>query len=89
MYSLLNYIAATSKETTESSSSNQLLSNPLYTSSATFPNDNITFQQEACDGKKQNTNTQIPQRGGGGAPRDKNFLIQFNFYKMGTDTIEQ
>ncbi|KAG1791214.1 uncharacterized protein HD556DRAFT_658858 [Suillus plorans] len=46
MYSLLNYIAATSKEITESSSSNQLLSNPLYTFSITFPNDNITFQSD-------------------------------------------
>ncbi|KAG1791207.1 26S proteasome subunit RPN7-domain-containing protein [Suillus plorans] len=40
MYSLLNYIAATSKEISESSSSNQLLSNPLYASSITSPNDN-------------------------------------------------
>jgi phosphatidylinositol 4-kinase len=30
MYSLLNYIAATSKEISENSSSSQLLSNPLY-----------------------------------------------------------
>ncbi|KAG2144576.1 hypothetical protein DEU56DRAFT_790388 [Suillus clintonianus] len=46
MYSLLNYIAATSKEISESSSSNQLLSNPLYTSSITSPDDNITFQSD-------------------------------------------
>ncbi len=31
MYSLLNYIAATSKEIYESSSSSQLINNPLYT----------------------------------------------------------
>ncbi|KIK36945.1 hypothetical protein CY34DRAFT_16037 [Suillus luteus UH-Slu-Lm8-n1] len=31
---------------TESSSSNQLLSNPLYTSSTTSPNDNVTFQSD-------------------------------------------
>jgi phosphatidylinositol 4-kinase len=30
MYSLLNYIAATSKELYESSTSSQLMSNPLY-----------------------------------------------------------
>ncbi|KAG1805858.1 uncharacterized protein BJ212DRAFT_1486197 [Suillus subaureus] len=30
----------------ESSSSNQLLSNPLYASSTTFPNDNVTFQSD-------------------------------------------
>ena len=30
MYSLLNYIAATSKEIFESSSSSQIMSNPLY-----------------------------------------------------------
>lgn len=46
MYSLLNYIAATSKEITESSSSNQLLSNPLYASSITSPNDSVTFQSD-------------------------------------------
>jgi phosphatidylinositol 4-kinase len=46
MYSLLNYIAATSKEITESSSSNQLLSNPIYASSTTSPNDNVTFQSD-------------------------------------------
>ncbi|KAG1849308.1 hypothetical protein DFJ58DRAFT_795151 [Suillus subalutaceus] len=46
MYSLLNYIAATSKEITESSSSNQLLSNPLYASSIASPNDNVTFQSD-------------------------------------------
>lgn len=33
MYSLLNYIAATSKEISENSSSSQLLSNPLYAAS--------------------------------------------------------
>jgi phosphatidylinositol 4-kinase len=32
MYSLLNYIAATSKEIYESSSSSQLMNNPLYAS---------------------------------------------------------
>lgn len=31
MYSLLNYIAATSKEIYESSNNSQILSNPLYT----------------------------------------------------------
>ncbi|KAG1759421.1 hypothetical protein EDD22DRAFT_758586, partial [Suillus occidentalis] len=46
MYYLLNYIAATSKEIAESSSSNQLLSNPLYASSITSPNDNVTFQSD-------------------------------------------
>ncbi|KAG2100206.1 uncharacterized protein F5147DRAFT_710970 [Suillus discolor] len=46
MYSLLNYIAATSKEITESSSSNQLLSNPFYASSITSPNDNVTFESD-------------------------------------------
>jgi phosphatidylinositol 4-kinase len=30
MYSLLNYIAATSKEIAENSTSSQILSNPLY-----------------------------------------------------------
>ncbi|KAG2336868.1 hypothetical protein BDR05DRAFT_832504, partial [Suillus weaverae] len=44
MFSLLHYIAVTSKEITESRSSNQLLSNPLYTSSITSPADNVTFQ---------------------------------------------
>ncbi|KAG2084610.1 hypothetical protein BD769DRAFT_1397543 [Suillus cothurnatus] len=43
MYSHLNYIVATSKEIMESSSSNQLLSNLLYASSITSPNDNVTF----------------------------------------------
>lgn len=33
MYSLLNYIAATSKDIYESSSSSQILSNPLYSGS--------------------------------------------------------
>ncbi|KAG2132611.1 hypothetical protein BD769DRAFT_1666055 [Suillus cothurnatus] len=46
MYSLLNYIAATSKDITESSSSNHILSNPLYASSITSPNDNVTFQSD-------------------------------------------
>ncbi|KAG2135222.1 uncharacterized protein EDB93DRAFT_1242600 [Suillus bovinus] len=46
MYSLLNYIAATSKEITELSSSNQLLSNPLYAASITSHNDNATFQSD-------------------------------------------
>ncbi|KAG1741975.1 hypothetical protein EDB19DRAFT_1895006 [Suillus lakei] len=46
MYSLLNYIAATSKEISESTSSNQLLSNPLYASSITSPSDNVTFQSD-------------------------------------------
>jgi phosphatidylinositol 4-kinase len=46
MYSLLNYIAATSKDITESSSSNYILSNPLYASSITSPNDNVTFQSD-------------------------------------------
>lgn len=32
MYSLLNYIAATSKEIYESSSSSQMINNPLYAS---------------------------------------------------------
>lgn len=39
MYSLLNYIAATSKELYESSSSSTLMNNPLYTSP-----DHITLQ---------------------------------------------
>lgn len=30
MYSLLNYIAATSKEITESSTASQMMNNPLY-----------------------------------------------------------
>ncbi|KAG1766290.1 hypothetical protein EDD22DRAFT_774171 [Suillus occidentalis] len=46
MYYLLNYIAATPKEINESSSSNQLLSNSLSTSSINFPSDNITFQSD-------------------------------------------
>jgi phosphatidylinositol 4-kinase len=46
MYSLLNYIAATSKDITESSSSNYIFSNPLYASSITSPNDNVTFQSD-------------------------------------------
>lgn len=39
MYSLLNYIAATSKEIYESSNSSQILNNPLYAS-----NDHTTLQ---------------------------------------------
>ncbi|KAG0701518.1 hypothetical protein DFH29DRAFT_926376 [Suillus ampliporus] len=46
MYSLLNYIAATSKEISESLSSQQLLSNPLYASSISSPNDNMTFHSD-------------------------------------------
>lgn len=46
MYSLLNYIAATSKELTESSSSHQLLSNPLYGSEVSTPNDQMTFHSD-------------------------------------------
>lgn len=39
MYSLLNYIAATSKEIYENSNSSQLLSSPLY-----HPHDHATIQ---------------------------------------------
>ncbi|KIJ69126.1 hypothetical protein HYDPIDRAFT_23983 [Hydnomerulius pinastri MD-312] len=46
MYSLLNYIAAASKEIFESSSSKQLLNNPLYTSTFTASTDQLTFQSE-------------------------------------------
>ncbi|KAJ8594622.1 hypothetical protein M405DRAFT_469254 [Rhizopogon salebrosus TDB-379] len=46
MYSLLNYIAATSKEITEASSSYQLLSNPLYASSVSTPNDQMSFKSD-------------------------------------------
>ncbi|KIJ17012.1 1-phosphatidylinositol 4-kinase, partial [Paxillus involutus ATCC 200175] len=45
MYSLLNYIAATSKEIFESSSQ-QLLKNPLYTSALSSSTDYLTFQSE-------------------------------------------
>lgn len=46
MYSLLNYIAATSKEISESSSSNQLIYNPLYASSVSTPNDEMSFESD-------------------------------------------
>ncbi|KAF9246393.1 hypothetical protein BU15DRAFT_85159 [Melanogaster broomeanus] len=45
MYSLLNYIAATSKEIFDSSSQ-QLLNNPLYTSAFSSSTDQLTFQSE-------------------------------------------
>ncbi|KAF9227759.1 hypothetical protein BS17DRAFT_726240 [Gyrodon lividus] len=45
MYSLLNYIAATSKEIFESSSQ-QLLNNPLYTSALSSSTDHLAFQSE-------------------------------------------
>ncbi|KIK92048.1 hypothetical protein PAXRUDRAFT_830328 [Paxillus rubicundulus Ve08.2h10] len=45
MYSLLNYIAATSNEIFESSSQ-QLLRNPLYTSALSSSTDYLTFQSE-------------------------------------------
>ena len=45
MYSLLNYIAATSKEISESSSQ-QLLNNPLYGSSTNSSTDHISYWSE-------------------------------------------